>query len=312
MKKSVYITGIVCLIVILFAIIFKATHMAGAAVLLTVGLSSITFIFLPIAYFRLLKSTDDGLLKFVYTAAFISFAIDFIGMLFKILTWPGAGIFLTVGIPLPFVLFLPAYIVYHNKRKLKSNLNFFGVILFMIYLGVFSSLLAMDPNKSTYEAFAFSTNAIEDSNQYMGLEIEVNKDLEFNVTGKQLIKQLEVLKRELIVEANPDDARIIQSDGALDYTKVSAKGNLTSLHSLNSQSFIEFNKQFEAFCDMFKKKGANNNVNRLIEEINVYRLPKYEGDIPVIGQLQLITALNVLTDWQNKILLISYMISASV
>ena len=48
------------------------------------------------------------MLRFVYTAAFISFIIDFIGMAFKILHWPGAAILLIIGIPLPFILFLPA------------------------------------------------------------------------------------------------------------------------------------------------------------------------------------------------------------
>ena len=106
MKKSIYILGVISLSITLLATIFKVMHLAGAGVLLIAGLGGLTFVFLPLAFAKLLKSTDDKLLKFVFTAAYISFTVDFIGMLFKILHWPGAGLFLIVGIPLPFILFL--------------------------------------------------------------------------------------------------------------------------------------------------------------------------------------------------------------
>ena len=108
------------------------------------------------------------------------------------------------------------------------------------------------------------------------------------------------------MESNPDDKRIIEPDGSIDYINVSVKRSLTSLYALNNQEFIKFNQKFEEFSKLLKSVDSNSNTNRLIEEINTYRLPKYEGDIPIIAQLPLIVILNVLTDWQNKILLIDY------
>lgn len=143
MSKTVNYLGMISLALVLVATILKVNHLPGAAIALILGLGSISIIFLPVAYVQLLTNTSDNLLKWVYHAAFISFFIDFVGMIFKVLHWPGASILMTIGVPLPFVLFLPLYMRYHNKRQLKTDSAFFSVVLFMIYLGVFSSLLAI-------------------------------------------------------------------------------------------------------------------------------------------------------------------------
>ena len=165
MKKSIYIFGIFCLSIVLIGTLFKTMHLPGSSILLTLGLLCTSLLFLPIALFHCTKATTDPLLKFVYYMAYISFTVDFVGMLFKIMHWPGASWFMIVGVPLPFVLFLPAYLVYHTKRKLKTDLNFLGVILVMIYLGVFSSMLAINVGYNVYKGYAQAAQELSQTNK---------------------------------------------------------------------------------------------------------------------------------------------------
>ncbi len=302
MKKTVYIIGIVCLSIILFGTIFKLMHFPGAAILLIIGLMSLTLVFLPISYYKLLKSTNDKLLKLVFHTAFFAFFVSFVGMLFKILNWPGAGWFLIVGLPLPFVLFLPAYIVYHNKRKLKTDLHFFSIILFMIYLAVFSSLLALSTSYNVINAYAHSTQSIADANKFLASQTKFTA----SKNSEQLINEIEKIKQSLITSVNSDNVDALEPDGSINYHMIYDKNKKMPIQFFNDAGFIQFNKQFDKYKTKILKSNSNNLISRLIKDIDIYRVTKEDEANPIITKLSLISALNVLTDWQNKILLISY------
>jgi hypothetical protein len=306
MNKNIYYTGMICLAITFVAVVFKIMHWPGAGILIITGLGSLALIFLPIAYFKSVKSTDDKLLKFLYTAALISFSIDFIGAIFKILHWPGAGLIMIVGIPLPFILFLPIYIVYHNKRKLKTDMNFFAVLMFMIYLGVFSALLAIAPSYEILTSYALSANNSSDSNKYLSLST-ADDGSEISNSTKHLVLQLESIKQKLIVAVDDKNKTLVKPEQNIDFIEVSGKDIKLSFEQLNEAGFDKFNNEFEKHCKMLAEKFPDNNTKRLILEINDYRLFNLEGDNPVIVQIPLISVLNLLSDVQNKLLLISYM-----
>jgi len=299
MKKSSYILGIISICIILVATIFKAMHLAGAGILLTLGIGFLSFIFLPVTYTYLLKSTSDKFLKWVYLAAFLSFFVDFIGMLFKIMHWPGAAKLMIIGVPLPFVLFLPIYILYHNKRKLKTDINFFGILLFMIYLGVYSSLLSVNVSREYIFSFANTTEAIEKSNYLLREQIPAqSKTLE-------LIDQLDEIKVKIAVIANDENRTLIVDGKLIAYEPLYVKDRRLSYQEIESSGLSKFNASFEVFKTEILKSGSTTNT-RLITEIDAYRLPNDYSETPIIGKMILINFINTLTDWQNKILLIEY------
>jgi hypothetical protein len=305
MKKNIYILGLICLTLILFAVIFKISHWPGAAILLIAGIGSLVLIFLPIAYAIAIKNSDDKLLKNLYTAAFISFSVDFIGMLFKIMHWPGAGIFMMIGIPLPFILFLPVYIYYHIKRKLKTDLNFFAILLFMIYVGVFSTLLALKPGLEILNSYAQSTNALAQANKYLSANTFQGTPSEISNSSQQLANQIEEIKHKLLVAYGQET--LIKPDKSIDYTAVLTKDLNISLEKLNECGFKKFNEDFEIFNKTLRVKSTDSNSLRLIEEIDHYRFSFDKNDEPLIAALPYILIMNVLSDWQNKLLLINYM-----
>jgi hypothetical protein len=297
MKKYIYITGMLILCVLLAASFFKVNHLPGANPLILAGLGGIALIFLPLGYFRLLKSTDDKLLRFVYSAAFISFLIDFVGAAFKILHWPGAGILLIIGVPLPFVLFLPAYIKYHNKRKLKADIHFFTIVLFMVYLGVFSSLLAIDASRNVVDAYAHAANNLTETNDFL------EKNTSISPKAKELIQQLENIKQELVTYSNEKSRQAHTFENQIDYKNIPRKNIRIQHKDLKKAGLDNFNENFEKYHQQLYKTENN---QRLLKEINLYRLSESPKSTPIVEQLPLIGILNVLTDWQNKILLIEY------
>jgi len=305
MKKSIYIFGMICLSTLLIGTIFKATHLPGAAILITIGLSSIAVLFIPLALGQLLKGTDDKLLKFVYWAAFVSFSFDFVGALFKILHWPGAEWLMVIGVPLPFVLFLPAYILYHNKRKLKANMSFFSIILFMIYLGVFSALLALSPNFIVYKGYTLSASSLSETNSFLSNELKQNNDKSTSNSTLQLVKQIEEMKQKLVISFEPDFKNLSLPDGSFNYATIRAKDKKLAYQAYNDAGLQAINQQLVKF---FKVHETNDkNTLRLMNEIEAYTLPLVNDEAPLITTLPIIAAINVLTDWQNKLLLIEYL-----
>ncbi|MFN8254238.1 MAG: hypothetical protein U0W24_01030 [Bacteroidales bacterium] len=299
MNKSVYFIGFAGILVTLLAVIFKILHWPGAGLLILAGIGSLALIYVPFAWFQIRKSTDDRQLKKVYFAAFLSFMVVFAGMIFKILEWPGAAIFLLIGIPLPFVFFLPTYIFYHVKRKLKTDLNFFAILLFMIYLAVFSSLLTLDSNQPVWFSYAHLTNDISKSNNYLSSALSNQSSLKSRALD--LVNQLEQMKIKLINESGQENKFII--DGKIDYFEIDKKNYQISEDIMKQAGFEKFNTDFDKFAANYSIKASYNIENRLIDEINELRLPKNSNESPAISEFKLITVLNTMTDWQNKILL---------
>lgn len=295
----------VCLSIILMGTIFKALHFPGANILILVGLSSTTFAFMPIALNLLLKATNDKLLKFVYIAGFISFGVDFIGMIFKIFHWPGASIFMIIGLPLPFVLFLPAYMTYHNKRKLKTDMKFFGILLFMVYLGVFSSLLAINPSRAAFYSYVKSATSLDETNTYLLNEFKQSNSHNISKEAALLVKQIEAAKQKLIIDAEPENKGLIYPNGKFNYDAVYGKDQKVTCEIINMLEDI--NTPITEYYQLLNSYNKNENTTRLIEEIETYRSIRNDEQPPLLSELPLIVALSILNDWQNKILLIEYL-----
>ncbi len=306
MKKFIYIIGMSCLTITLLAIIFKLSHWPGAGILLSIGLGSTILIFLPIAWAKALKSTDDKLLSLLYTTAFISFAINFIGMLFKVMHWPGAGLFLLIGIPLPFVFFLPVYMIYHIKRKLKTNLNFFAVVLFMIYLGVFSSLLALKPALNIINSYTHLNIQLSETNTFLASAKKTDNS-EIAGQAKQLVVDIDLMKQKLVQMVNPGNKVLIKKEKLEYYEKIEGKDLNVSMIDFNNAGLSKFNTDFEEFSKNLSRDRSTGNYTQLIDEINALRLPEPGNEYPFMVNLPLISCLSVLTDWQNKLLLIGYL-----
>lgn len=278
MKKISYILGIISIIITVISVIFKANHWSGANILLIVGLPSFALLFLTTSLVMLLKSTDDKILKLVYVAGYLSFGFDFIGMLFKILHWPGAEKLLIIGIPLPFVLFLPVYLYYHSKRKLESSVGFAGIMLFMIYLGVFSSLLSIGGDGNRIRTHVKNSQIVAQGNEVLKASFPLSNQ------SQELMQILEQLKSKTVALA-------LQSN------EKCADHELCDL------------RDYEQFCDQINIYAGTYSdqiiCQKLLTEILHYTSSK-ENMRRYIAVSSVAQIVSLFTDWQNRILFVNY------
>lgn len=200
MKRSIYISGIACAILMLLGAMFKINHWPGAAPLLIAAVFTFCFLFLPMALMASYRSQEEKKFKALHIVTYIVFSITLMGALFKVLHWPGAGMFLIIGIPLPFVLFLPVYLYQTREEKKTSNLNFLGIMFGLTFLAIFSVLLALNVSRFILEAAAANVSNIDNSTFFLETKLKDN-EIEKNVAQKadELCSYIDVLKNELLL-----------------------------------------------------------------------------------------------------------------
>ncbi len=162
MKNKIYYLGIFSGIVTASGCIFKIMHWPGAGVLLTIGLLFLSLLFLPVAIANMVKMENDRKLKIFYILTAIVMSFNFLGALFKIMHWHGAGIIMMIAIPLPFVVLLPVW-VYSNGAVNKINCkNILAVMFFFAYFAAISSVLALSVSKRVVEDFDTSALIVQE------------------------------------------------------------------------------------------------------------------------------------------------------
>ena len=165
MKRIIYISGIINLNLFLVGAYLKIYHMPGAGIIISLALFLFCFWFLPTALLNYYRTHKDKKTKMLMIATYITFFVVFIGAWFKIQHWPGAHILLIIGIPLPFLLFLPVYIYYSAKQKSYSASNFLSMSFGMIFIAIFSVLLSLGLSKTVLDNIARSTANINSINK---------------------------------------------------------------------------------------------------------------------------------------------------
>ena len=111
-------------------ITFRIWHWPGAAVLLTLGLTIFSFVFLPLLL--ILRSKEAGTDNMRNAAGALGLAAFALGTLFKLQHWQGAPILLTLSPSLLFLIYFPKYIIdqrINNNVKNKYLRNSFFVIV---------------------------------------------------------------------------------------------------------------------------------------------------------------------------------------
>ena len=144
MKQKLYILGVVTILIIFTGIIFKVNHWPGAAYLLIIGIATLVLAFIPSALINHYKAEGNRQNRLLHIVTWLTCFVVFGGMLYKIMHWPGAGIFMSIAIPFPYIVFLPVFLVTTAKNKNFNIYNTVFVLLLLAVVSVFSTLLALN------------------------------------------------------------------------------------------------------------------------------------------------------------------------
>jgi hypothetical protein len=148
MKQKIYILGLITAIIISTGIIFKVNHWPGAGILITAGILILVFIFLPAALMNSYKAEGKSQNRLLYIVTWITCLVVFIGMLFKVMHWPYAGVGLMIALPFPYIVFLPVFLIVTSKNKNFNIYNTVFVLLLLAVNSVFSALLSLNVTKT--------------------------------------------------------------------------------------------------------------------------------------------------------------------
>ena len=147
MKKRIYLPGIIALDILLVGTLFKLNHYPGAGILLITGFIILVLVFFPMALINAYRVAGNRQTLPLYIASYITVFMLFTGMLFKIMHWPGAGLLLMIDLPLPFVVFLPVFLIVTKRLEHFSIYKTIIVLLVLAFLSAFDALLALNVAK---------------------------------------------------------------------------------------------------------------------------------------------------------------------
>lgn len=151
MKQKIYFLGLISAIILCTGVVLKVNHWPGAGILITAGTLILVFLFFPAALIDNYKVEGNSQNRILYIVTWITCFVVFIGMLFKLMHWPLAGVGLLVALPFPYLVFLPVFLIVTSKNKSFNINNTVSVLLLLALNSVFSAILALNVSKETID-----------------------------------------------------------------------------------------------------------------------------------------------------------------
>jgi hypothetical protein len=151
MKQKIYILGVISAIILCTGVSFKVEHWPAAGIMITLGTLLLVLLFFPAALINNYKADGNRQNRLLYIVTYITCFVVFIGMLFKIMHWPHAGIALLIALPFPYIVFLPVFLVVTARNKNFNIYNTVFVLLLLSLNSVFSGLLSLNVSKETID-----------------------------------------------------------------------------------------------------------------------------------------------------------------
>jgi len=138
MKTFMKIFGVLSPSLLAVGALFKIQHWPGGSIMLVLGFFFLCFFFLPSAIYVLnAENKTDKKHLFMKLSGLISSVISLLGILFKVMHWPGANIALTGGLFMLGLIFLPSLIfakISDDKGEGKRAAYLVGLFAGLIYI----------------------------------------------------------------------------------------------------------------------------------------------------------------------------------
>lgn len=211
MNATMKISGYISSLMILSGAFFKFNHWPGASALLLVGVFLLTVLFLPLLFILKFKESAESNRSIALSSiAFVSSILFSVGIIFRIMHWPGAQFILIIGGVLLLLAYLPIYFisVYKNTtNKLNARAT---VILMIAGVGLFLTETGMSGiPRPTSDSF---WRGVTESEDLLNFNIQEN-DKRYEKVAKQLSSDSSSRKSESILQLKN------ATDELLTYTK---------------------------------------------------------------------------------------------
>ncbi len=235
MKKFMYILGTIAPSLLIIGAIFKLQHWPGAGVLIVLGSFLLAAVYLPVFAMVSMRDTrkrEKKVNKTLYVVGVITGFIFIMGVLFKIMHWPGAGVSLTVSVLLTVVLFIPVLVVHALKDKENQVQNFSILIFVLSFMAVNIMVFALKVSKNVLSSMVVSakvnmmtSNMLESSNTLVLKAANMDSTLspvlldQTSIIHEQteaLDNYIQELMADILLASHKDNQLAIAEDGSID------------------------------------------------------------------------------------------------
>ncbi|MFK8044609.1 MAG: hypothetical protein AB8B72_03885 [Crocinitomicaceae bacterium] len=115
MKRTLKISAVTSIILIILGIIFKSMHWPGAGVLIVLGVAFFSLIFIPLNIVFKFQEDKQGSNRVITTIGLLAVSAAMLGTLFKLMHWPGANILMFSSLLVFTLVFIPMYFIVKYK-----------------------------------------------------------------------------------------------------------------------------------------------------------------------------------------------------
>ena len=141
MKKIMMVSGTLSAVMLSLGILLKFLYLPGASMLLVLGIVSFSLLFLPLVF--TLKAKEQRSLndKLIAGLGTLSAMLLSMGILFKIMHWPGANVLGLGALAVVGLVFLPVYFftgIRHAETKVNTVVS---SIMIVAFCGLFLALV---------------------------------------------------------------------------------------------------------------------------------------------------------------------------
>jgi hypothetical protein len=136
MKKTIQLTGLSIVILLLAGNIFKTFHLSGASILIVLSVFLFALIFSPLMIIKTINSNKKTIEKVHNIFANVLISTFICGVLFKIMNWPYANNLMFGSIATLIFAFIPFYFITKYKKY-----DLFETMVNTVYLMVFGGML---------------------------------------------------------------------------------------------------------------------------------------------------------------------------
>lgn len=146
-KNVAGVIGAISASVLNLGITFKFQHWPGAGVMIVLGLASFALIFIPMLLKKKLKGEPSERKTLMNTLGASGLTLFALGLLFKIMHWPGAAVMLGVSVLL---LFFGYFLMYMSDKTINAEekTNYLRKAFFSVIIGsIVASLILVSLNK---------------------------------------------------------------------------------------------------------------------------------------------------------------------
>ncbi len=196
---TLYISGMVPAMITILGAICKLQHWPGAGIMLTIGLSGLALVFLPvfaITKIREGKKMDEEVNKKLILGGVLAGILVILGSLFKIMHWPGAGIVLLVSWSLVAVILLPLLVLNVLKKSENQLNNFLLIILTAVTVSILVLVYVRSASREAIVSLYFPENNLNYNAMYLDRQTAYDWDDLMASGNTEKINKCEVLVKE--------------------------------------------------------------------------------------------------------------------